>query len=126
MTTEHDPFEAGLGFAVRMDKGDFVGRRAIESRSEATATRRLTCLTLDRATDVVMGKEPIRVGGEPAGYVTSAAFGYSVGRSIAYGWLPAAAAVVGTAVEIESFGERLPATVAAEPLFDPSMTRLRS
>ncbi|MEO5940178.1 MAG: FAD-dependent oxidoreductase, partial [Candidatus Limnocylindrales bacterium] len=126
MTTEHDPFEAGLGFAVRMDKGDFIGRAAIEGRSEATAARRLTCLTLDRATDVLMGKEPILVGGEPAGYVTSAAFGFSIGRSIAYGWLPAAAAVTGTAVEIESFGERLPATVAAEPLFDPAMARLRT
>jgi glycine cleavage system aminomethyltransferase T/glycine/D-amino acid oxidase-like deaminating enzyme len=126
MTTEHDPFEAGLGFAVRMDKGDFTGRAAIDGRSEATATRRLVCLTLDRAEDVVMGKEPIRVGGEAVGYVTSAAFGYSVGRSIAYGWLPAGATAVGTAVEIESFGEQLPATVAAEPLFDPGMSRVRS
>jgi glycine cleavage system aminomethyltransferase T/glycine/D-amino acid oxidase-like deaminating enzyme len=126
MTTEHDPFEAGLGFAVRMDKGDFVGRSAIEGRSEATARRRLTCLTLDRPTDVVMGKEPIRVDGQAVGYVTSAAFGYTVGRSIAYGWLPAELAGVGRAVEIESFGERLPATIAAEPLFDPDMSRLRS
>jgi glycine cleavage system aminomethyltransferase T len=126
MTTEHDPFEAGLGFAVRMDKGDFLGRAAIEGRTEATATRRLTCLTLDRPTDVVMGKEPILAGGALVGYVTSAAFGFSVGRSIAYGWLPAAVAQAGTAVEIESFGERLPATVAAEPLFDPGMSRLRS
>ena len=101
MTTEHDPYEAGLGFAVRMDKGEFIGRAALEGRSAATATRRLACLTLDRPEDVVMGKEPIRVGGEPVGYVTSAAFGYSVGRSIAYGWLPAAVAVPGTAVEID-------------------------
>lgn len=126
MTTEHDPFEAGLGFAVRMDKGDFLGRSEIEGRSEATARRLLTCLTLDRPTDVVMGKEPIRVDGEAVGYVTSAAFGYTVGRSIAYGWLPAERAGVGRTVEIESFGERLPATVAAEPLFDPEMSRLRS
>jgi dimethylglycine oxidase len=126
MTTEHDPFEAGLGFAVRMDKGEFVGRAALEGRSEAAATRRLACLTLDRVEDVVLGKEPIRVGGEVAGYVTSAAFGYSVGRSIAYGWLPAAAAIPGTAVEIEWFGERLPATVEEDPLFDPKMSRLRS
>ena len=126
MTTEHDPFEAGLGFAVRMDKGDFIGRAAIEGRTEATAARRLTCLTMDRPTDVLMGKEPIRVDGEVAGYVTSAAFGFSVGRSIAYGWLPTAAAASGTRVEIESFGQNLPATVADEPLFDPTMSRLRS
>jgi dimethylglycine oxidase len=125
MTTEHDPFEAGLGFAVRMDKGDFVGRSALEARSEATTGPRLTCLTLeDRA--VVMGKEPVFADGLPAGYVTSAAFGYSTGCSIAYAWLPAEVATPGRAVEIEYFGERLRAVVAAEPLFDREMARLRS
>ena len=126
MTTEHDPFEAGLGFAVRMDKGEFVGRRALEGRSEATAARRLTCLTLAEREAVVMGKEPVLVEGRPAGYVTSAAFGYSTGCSIAYAWLPAEAAHPGTTVEIEYFGERLPAVVADEPLFDRAMERLRS
>jgi glycine cleavage system aminomethyltransferase T/glycine/D-amino acid oxidase-like deaminating enzyme len=125
MTTEHDPFEAGLGFAVRIDKGEFVGRAALAGRSEATAQRRLTCLTLDDPTAVVMGKEPVRVDGRPAGYITSAAYGYTVGRSIAYAWLPATAAVPGTAVTVEYFGERLAATVAEEPLFDREMTRLR-
>ena len=56
----------------------------------------------------------------------SAAFGYSVGCSIAYAWLPAAAAHAGRQVEIEYFGERLPAVVAEEPLFDREMARLRS
>jgi dimethylglycine oxidase len=126
MTTEHDPFEAGLGFAVRMAKGDFVGRAALEGRSEDTATRRLACLILDDPTAVVMGKEPVIVDGSAVGYVTSAAFGYSVGRSIAYAWLPASAAAIGTRVAIRYFGEDLPATVTAEPLFDPGMERLRS
>ena len=121
MTTEHDPYEAGLGFAVRMDAGDFVGRDAIEQRRARTA-RRLTCLTLDR---VVMGKEPVYVNGEPAGYVTSAAYGYTVGAPIAYAWLPADASAPGTAVEVEYFGARVPAVVAAEPLYDPEMARLR-
>jgi glycine cleavage system aminomethyltransferase T/glycine/D-amino acid oxidase-like deaminating enzyme len=126
MTTEHDPFEAGLGFAVRMDKGDFVGRAALEGRGEAAATRRLACLTLNDPDAVVMGKEPVWVDGGPAGYVTSAAFGYSIGRSIAYAWLPAEAASPGREVEIEYFGERLRAVVVAEPLFDPAMARLRA
>jgi glycine cleavage system aminomethyltransferase T len=125
MTTEHDPFEAGLGFAVRMDKGDFIGRGAIEGRSEPTVTRRLACLVVDDPEAVAMGKEPVFVDGRPAGYVTSAAFGFRVGRSIAYAWLPAEAAVPGRRVEIESFGERWPATVAGEPLFDPAGERLR-
>jgi glycine cleavage system aminomethyltransferase T len=126
MTTEHDPFEAGLGFAVRMDKGDFVGRSALEPRSEATTGPRLTCLTLEDREAVVMGKEPVFADGLPAGYVTSAAFGYSTGCSIAYAWLPAEVATPGRAVEIEYFGERLRAVVAAEPLFDREMARLRS
>ncbi|WP_052868617.1 GcvT family protein [Streptomyces niger] len=125
MTTEHDPYEAGVGFAVRPAKGDFLGRAALAGRSEETARRKLTCLTLDDPAAVVLGKEPVFVDGAPAGYVTSASYGYSIGRCIAYAWLPAAAAVPGTAVQIEYFGERLPATVAEEPLFDPKMTRIR-
>ncbi len=123
MTTEHDPYEAGLGFAVRLDHGDFLGRAAIEGRSEATSARRLTCLTLDDPGSMVLGKEPVYLDGAPAGYVTSAAFGYTIGKPIAYAWLPASEP--GTAVTIEYFGERLPATVAAEPLFDPTMARIR-
>ncbi|MGY1736828.1 GcvT family protein [Geodermatophilus sp. SYSU D00684] len=125
MTTEHDPYEAGLGFAVRRQKqADFVGRAALAGRSEDTVTRRLSCLTVDDGRSVVLGHEPVRVDGVPAGYVTSAAFGHTVGRPIAYAWLPASA-TVGTRVEIEYFGRRVPATVAAEPLVDPEMTRIR-
>jgi len=125
MTTEHDPYEAGLGFAVRMDKGDFIGRAAIEGRSEQTVPRRLTCLTLDDPAAVVLGKEPVFAEGSPVGYVTSASYGYSIGRSVVYAWLPSALSVPGTTLAVEYFGERLPATVAAEPLFDPQMDRIR-
>jgi dimethylglycine oxidase len=122
MTPEHTPTEAGLDFAVRMDKGDFVGRAAIENRAPR---RKLTCLTVNDPGSVVLGKEPVYVNGQPAGYVTSAAFGYSVGRTIAYAWLPVEAAEPGTAVDIEYFGEKIPATVRPEPLFDPEMARIR-
>jgi glycine cleavage system aminomethyltransferase T len=125
MTTEHDPYEAGLGFAVRKDKGDFIGRAALEGRTESRATNRLVALVIDDPSAVMMGKEPVAVDGRPAGYVTSAAFGFSVGASIAYAWLPAAASAAGTRVTIDSFGEALPATVAVDPLFDPGMARLR-
>ncbi|USA04524.1 FAD-dependent oxidoreductase [Streptomyces lydicamycinicus] len=125
MTTEHDPYEAGVGFAVRPAKGDFVGRAALEGMTEETVSRRLTCLTLDDPAAVVLGKEPVHVDGAPAGYVTSAAYGYTLGRGIAYAWLPAGAAAPGTPVHIEYFGEKIPATVAQEPLFDPQMERIR-
>ena len=125
MTAEHDPYETGLGFAVRLDKGEFLGRSAIEGRSQECASRRLTCLLLDDPRHVVLGKEPVLVDGVPAGYVTSAAHGYTIGRTIAYAWLPARAAEPGTAVQIEYFGSRLAATVAVEPLVDPQMMRIR-
>ncbi len=125
LTAEHNPYEAGLGFAVRMDKGDFLGRDALLGMTEETAPRRLACLLLDDPHAVVMGREPVYVDGAPAGYVTSAAYGYSVGASIAYAWLPRAAAAPGRRVEVEYFGRRLPATVTEEPLFDPKMTRIR-
>jgi dimethylglycine oxidase len=125
MTAEHDPYEAGLGFAVRMDKGDFVGRDALAGRAGRAAGRRLACLVISDPGQVVMGSEPVYAGGNPAGYVTSAAYGYTTGANIAYAWLPAGVAVPGGAVEIGYFGERVPAVVAEEPLFDPGMTRLR-
>ncbi|HYI58860.1 MAG TPA: FAD-dependent oxidoreductase [Microlunatus sp.] len=124
MSTEHDPYEAGVGFAVRVAKEAFVGKQALEGRSEATATRRLRCLTVDDGRSVVLGKEPVFHDGEPVGYVTSSAFGYTIGKPIAYAYLPSAVAE-GDVVEIDYFGERVKATVTPEPLYDPQMTRLR-
>src|SRR5690606_14055455 len=121
---EHDPYEAGLGFAVRMDKDDFVGKAALADRDPEAVSRRLTCLVLG-PNDVVMGKEPVHADGEAVGYVTSAGWGYTLGHGIAYAWLPASLTAVGTQAEIGYFDRMVPATVAAEPLFDPDMTRLR-
>ncbi|MFD4548371.1 FAD-dependent oxidoreductase [Streptomyces sp. NPDC058466] len=127
MTDEHNPFEAGVGFAVRMDKDGFVGQEALQRTLDGLAgaepARRLTPLLLDDPAAVVLGKEPVYVDGAPAGYVTSASYGYTLGRCVAYAWLPALA--TGTGVHIEYFGEKVPATVADEPLFDPKMTRIR-
>ena len=72
-----------------------------------------------------MGGEPVYDGDTPVGYVTSAAYGYSIGRGIAYAWLDPRCAATGTSVQIEYFGERLPATVQTEPLFDPGMEASR-
>ena len=124
--TEHDPFEAGLGFAVRMDKEGFQGREALRQRLERGQTRKLACLTLDDPSAVVLGKEPIRTDGRVVGYATSAGYGYSVGRCIVYGYLPVELAVPGTAVEVEYFDERVPATVGEDPLWDPKGERLRA
>ncbi|MGW0734900.1 GcvT family protein [Streptomyces sp. NPDC002851] len=125
MTTEHNPYEAGLGFAVRRGKPHFTGRPALVGVSEETVGRRLTALVIEDEKSVVMGHEPVHVDGRAVGYVTSAAYGYTVGAPIAYAWLPAEHAAPGTRVEIEYFGARVPARTAAEPLFDPQMSRIR-
>ncbi|MEU5860561.1 FAD-dependent oxidoreductase [Nonomuraea sp. NPDC047529] len=117
MTTEHDPYEAGLGFAVKADK-DFHGRDALS----AEPSRRLVPLL---SAEVVMGKEPVSHAGRVVGYVTSAAYGHTVGRPIAYAWLPSELAGPGTRVDISYLGRRVPAEVAAEPLFDPQMEKIR-
>ncbi|TDD87758.1 FAD-dependent oxidoreductase [Saccharopolyspora karakumensis] len=124
MTTEHDPYEAGLGFALNKKKTDYVGYDAVADRGVDTVHRRLCCLTIDDRRSVVLGSEPVFVDGEPAGYVTSAAFGHTIGKPIAYAWLPASA-TPGTSVEIQYFDRKVRATVAVEPLVDPEMTRIR-
>ncbi|MFF4256995.1 FAD-dependent oxidoreductase [Streptomyces sp. NPDC001663] len=125
MTTEHNPYEAGVGFAVRKNKRHFTGKLALDGITDETVGRRLTALVIQDQQAVVMGHEPVHVKGRPVGYVTSAAYGYTIDAPIAYAWLPAEHAAPGTAVEIEYFGAKVPALTAAEPLFDPEMLRIR-
>jgi len=122
---EHDPYEAGLGWAVKLDKGSFIGRETLARVKERGPQRRLRCLVVDDPTVVLVGKEPILDGDEVVGYVTSAALGASVGQSILYGYLPADRAAIGTALSVLVEGERHGATVTAAPIFDPRNERLR-
>jgi glycine cleavage system T protein len=124
VTAADTPLEAGLEFAVRMDKGDFVGRAALAAAG--APGRRLACLVLDDPRLVVLGSEPVRVGGRAVGRVTSGGYGYTVERSIAYAYLPAADAVAGRRVELDLFGTIVGATVADSPLYDPANERVRS
>jgi dimethylglycine oxidase len=125
MDTERTPFEAGVAFAVKPGKGPFTGSEAAAEAAALEPRVRLCCLALDDPSVVLMGKEPVFVDGAVAGYVTSAGFGYSVGESLAWAYLPAAASAPGTVVEAEFFGERFPARVVDEPRYDPSGSRLR-
>jgi len=123
VTPEDTPFEAGLGFAVKLEKGEFIGRDALLSRQQPE--RRLACLVLEDPRAVALGSEPVRVEGELVGRVTSGGYGYTVERSIAYAYLPSSAAEPGTGVEVEIFGDWIPGSVAEEPLFDPAGERVR-
>jgi 4-methylaminobutanoate oxidase (formaldehyde-forming) len=124
ITPEDTPFEAGLGFAVKLDKGDFVGREALAAAAAAPA-RMLRCLVLEDPRAVALGSEPVRVGEAPVGRVTSGGYGYTVRRSIAYAYLPAEHDV-GTEVAVEIFGEWVAGEVAGEPLFDSQGARIRA
>jgi glycine cleavage system aminomethyltransferase T/glycine/D-amino acid oxidase-like deaminating enzyme len=124
ITPETTPFEAGLGFAVKLDKGDFLGRDALLAAQEPE--QRLACLVLDDPRAIALGSEPVRVDGALVGRVTSGGYGYTVARSIAYAYVPAERAVPGQPVEVEIFGEWVAGEVAAEPLYDPEGAAIRA
>ena len=127
ITPETDPYEAGLGFCVKLDKpGGFEGRDALLSRREAGPSRRLSCLTLADPRAVVLGGEPVRVGAQVIGRVTSGGYGYTTGASIAYAYLPVAAAAAGTEVTVNLFGDWVSGVVVAQPLLDPKSTRVHA
>ena len=127
ITPETDPYEAGLGFCVKLDKpGGFEGRDALMARKDAGPSRRLCCLTLADPRAVVLGGEPVRVGTEVAGRVTSGGYGYTTGASIAYAYLPVAAAAAGTEVTVNLFGDWASGVVVAQPLLDPKSTRVHA
>jgi 4-methylaminobutanoate oxidase (formaldehyde-forming) len=126
ITPDDNPYQAGLGFAVRLDKEPgFIGQDALRRAQAVPLDRKLGCLVLDEPLAVALGNEPIRAGGAVVGRVTSGGYGFTVAASIAYGYLPAALAEVGTRVEVEVFGEWVGASVRAEPLFDPEGARIR-
>jgi 4-methylaminobutanoate oxidase (formaldehyde-forming) len=122
LNAETTPYEAGLGFAVKRGKGDFIGRDALDEEP----VHRLVCLTLADARAIALGSEPVRAGDEIVGRVTSGGYGYAVGASIAYAYVPAAPAAVGGRLAVDIFGDWVGAEVRAEPLYDPKGERVRT
>jgi len=125
MTSEHNPHEAGLAFSVRKG-GGYVGAEAYAQIDPNALTKRLVCLVLDNPEHVVLGKEPVLHDGKVVGYVTSSYFGHTIGKQIAYAWVPAEIAIQNTEFGIKYFDSIYPARVGQDPQFDPQMTRLRS
>ncbi len=127
VTPADTPYEAGLGFAVALDKPTpFVGQEALRAAKAAGPTRRLRPIVLADPHAVALGSEPVRIDGAIVGRVTSGGYGFRVARSIAYAYVPATQADAGRPVEIEVFGEWIPGEIAKEPLYDPSGARIRA
>lgn len=124
--SEYNPYEAGLGFAVKLNKGDFNGREALERIKAEGVKRKLCCLVLDDPRAVALGGEPLLDGERVLGRVTSGSYGYTVRQSIAYGYLPVDYAIPGTKVAVQLFGVRYPATVMKEPLYDPKNEKIKA
>jgi glycine cleavage system aminomethyltransferase T/glycine/D-amino acid oxidase-like deaminating enzyme len=125
LTPDVTSYQAGTGFAVKLDKGDFIGRKALMSAIDRPPVEALRCLVLEDPRSVALGEEPVRVDGRICGRVTSGGYGYTVERSIAYAYLPASV-TPGVAVEVEIFGRWVAGEVVDEPLFDRKSERVRS
>jgi len=124
VTPDTTPWEAGLSWRVNLNKGDFLGRDALVAQREAGVTRRLCTFTLESMAYPVSG-EAIIADGEVVGFTTSANFGHTIGKPIAYGYLPAALADREDFI-IEVYGEPIPAKRHDRPLYDPDNVRLKS
>ena len=123
VTPDTTPWEAGLGWRVNLNKGDFCGRAALVAQQKAGVTKRLCTFTLESIAYPV-GGEAIIADDRVVGFTTSANFGHSVGKPIAYGYVPVALADR-TDFIIEVYGEPIRATRHDGPLYDPSNSRLR-
>lgn len=119
-------FIAVCGLVVLMALGAWQPSReqALEAAHAAGVRKKLCCLLMDEY-GMAPGKEPMLRDGAPISYVTSANYGYSVGKYICYACLPVEHALPGTELSIEYFGKPQRAVVAVEPLFDPQMQRMK-
>jgi sarcosine dehydrogenase len=132
LTPDDTPLEAGLGWAVRFDKGsDFLGRQALLERKGHPLAKRLVSFVLENPELLAWGDEPIWCDGKLAGSVTSAAFGHTLGRGVALGWIRRPQGVDANwlecaRVEVEIAGQRHAARASLRAPYDPEGLRVKS
>ena len=128
---DHTPIEAGLGWAVKLKSGiAFLGREAIEAQRSGNVRKLLAAFTVDPKV-VLLGRETIYRDGERVGWLTSGGFGYTIDRSIGFGYVRNpqgvdAAWVLSATYELEVATQRVPAEVSLQPLYDPSNSRVKA
>jgi dimethylglycine dehydrogenase len=125
LTNEITPVEAGLDRFVDLDH-DFVGRAAVVAARERGASSCLVYLEVGATDSDAAGGEPVFAAGRAIGVTTSGGFGHATGKSLAFAYVDAGYETAGTRLEVELIGDRYPATVLAEPVYDPENARPRS
>ncbi|MEL6798350.1 MAG: FAD-dependent oxidoreductase [Pseudomonadota bacterium] len=129
ITDEDHVLEAGLGFAVKPAKGDFIGREAVLRKKEAGLARRMLQFRVSSPDHMLFHNEPLVKNGQIVGLVTSANYGHALGGAIGMGYVPTTgetpADTLAATYEIEIAGERVPAEASLKPLYDPKSERVR-
>ena len=122
--------EAGLGFAVRTGKGDFIGREAVLRKRDAGLDRRLVQFRLTDPEPLVFHNEAVVRDGAIVGTITSGNYGHHLGGAIGLGYVPCAGEseeeVLASSYEIEIAGERFAAEASLKPMYDPQSLRVRA
>ncbi|MCY3970735.1 MAG: aminomethyltransferase family protein, partial [Acidobacteria bacterium] len=130
ITDQDSPLEAGLGFAVKFDKPGFIGREALLRQKESGIRKRLIQFRLRDPEPLLYHYEPIWLGDEIAGYVTSGSYGHSLGGAVGLGYVPTSLLPdfpeLPTPFEIEVAGVRVPAEASIRPMYDPGGKRVRN
>ncbi|MEX3008506.1 FAD-dependent oxidoreductase [Hoeflea sp. TYP-13] len=129
---DHTPLEAGLGWAVKLNKEiDFKGKSALIRQQEAGLSKMLACFTVDDPVITLLGRETIFRDGKRAGWLTSAGWGHHVETNIGYGYIRNDGGidtgyVLGGRYELEVATARVPCRVHLQPLYDPAMSRVKA
>ncbi len=129
ITDEDHVLEAGLGFAVKADKGDFIGRDAVLRKKDTGHDRRLVQFRLSDTEPLLFHNEAIVRDGKIVGTITSGNYGHYLGGAIGLGYVPSkgesAEQVLASGYEIEIAGVRVKAEASLRPMYDPKAERVR-
>ncbi|SMX43898.1 GcvT family protein [Octadecabacter ascidiaceicola] len=124
--TEFDPFETGLDRFVKMDKGDFIGKAALEKRVAAGKSVEFVTMELATTEAAAHGGSSVMVGDDVVGTVTSGGWGYRVGKNLAYAFIKPEYSADSTTFEVDVLGKRVPAKVIPMGPYDPDYSLMRS
>jgi 4-methylaminobutanoate oxidase (formaldehyde-forming) len=132
ITPNDNPFEAGLGWAVKLGKPtQFMGRAALEGASNRPLVKTLATFTTEREDAVLLGRETILRDGKFVGYLTSGGYGYTIGRPIGLGYVRNAEGVTPDWLAAGEYslvvaGEKMAARLTLDPLYDPKSARVKA